>query len=174
VTKVATLADSETPWNRGGVKEFECIVNIDDLPEGVALKPGYTAEVSIKANLLSNVVVAPIQAVAQHEGKHIAYVLTGGQIERREVVIGENNDKFVEVKEGLTEGEAVCLDARARANAESQGAAANGNGATRPDGAKVESTKVEATKAEAPKPAAAAPVVPPAAAPAAAPTPTTK
>ena len=41
-------------------------------------------------------------------------------IESREVTVGENNEKFVEVKSGLTEGEAVCLDARARAATESQ------------------------------------------------------
>jgi RND family efflux transporter MFP subunit len=120
VTKVATLADSEAPWMRGGIKEFECIVKIDELPTDVSLKPGFTAEVSIKVNQLADVLAVPIQAVAQREGKHVAYVAAGAGVERREISVGENNDKFVEVKEGLSEGEAVCLDARARMNAENQ------------------------------------------------------
>ena len=120
VTKVATLADSEAPWMRGGIKEFECIVKIDELPTNVSLKPGFTAEVSIHVNQLPDVLAVPIQAVAQREGKHIAYVSTVSGVERREVTVGENNDKFVEVKDGLIEGEAVCLDARARVNAENQ------------------------------------------------------
>ena len=37
--------------------------------------------------------------------------------------MGESNEKFVEVRAGLTEGESVVLDARARSNAETQGGA---------------------------------------------------
>ena len=36
----------------------------------------------------------------------------GNTVERREVTVGENNEKFVEVRAGLTEGESVVLDAR--------------------------------------------------------------
>src|SRR5262249_43174214 len=109
-------------------------------------------EVSIKVNLLSNVLTAPVQAVAQREGKHCAYVLKAGVVERREVTIGENNDKYVEVREGLSVGEAVCLDARARMNAETQGGAAGG---TKPDSLKLEPSKPDAPKPTAPPPAAA-------------------
>jgi RND family efflux transporter MFP subunit len=173
VTKVATLADSEGPWMRGGVKEFECIVKIEDLPDGVALKPGFTAEVSIKVNHISSVLVVPIQAVAPREGKHYAYIWKPGQVERRPVTIGESNDKFVEIREGLSEAETVCLDARARTNAENQGGAAGGTKVegSKPAAGKAEPTKPEPAKPEpaklAPAPAklAPAPSVPPTAAP---------
>jgi hypothetical protein len=45
-----------------------------------------------------------------------------GGIERREVTIGDNNDKYVEVKSGLADGEQVTLDARARVTAEAKAA----------------------------------------------------
>jgi RND family efflux transporter MFP subunit len=120
VEKVATLADSEGGWRGGGAKEFETVLKIDDLPSGGGLKPGFTAEVSIEVNLLPGVLAVPIQAVAQLKGKHYAYVPAAAGIDRREVTIGENNEKFVEVHTGLEEGENVCLDARARATAETQ------------------------------------------------------
>jgi RND family efflux transporter MFP subunit len=119
VEKVATLADSDRWW-RGGIKEFETVLKIDELPTGIGLKPGYTAEVSIEVTTLPKVLTVPIQAVAEAKGKHYAYVLGPAGVARREVTVGENNEKFVEIRAGLEEGEAVCLDARARATAEMQ------------------------------------------------------
>jgi hypothetical protein len=66
------------------------------------------------------VLSVPVQSVAQIKDKHVAYVMTASGVERREVTVGENNEKFVEVRAGLDEGDAVCLDARARSAAESQ------------------------------------------------------
>jgi RND family efflux transporter MFP subunit len=120
VEKVATLADTDAPWRNGGVKEFETIVKIDDLPTGGGLKPSFTAEVAIEVNHLRDVLAVPIQAVVERDGKHYAYVPTAAGPERREVTVGENNEKFVEIRGGLEEGEAVLLDARARSNAEKQ------------------------------------------------------
>jgi HlyD family secretion protein len=120
VTTVAPLASSDVPWMSGGVKEYETIVNIDDLPTGAGLKPGFSAAVSINVIRLPNVLAVPVQAVTQRGGKHFAYVSTTHGVERREVTVGENNEKFVEVREGLDEGESVVLDARARSAAEAQ------------------------------------------------------
>jgi len=120
VEKVATLADNNNNWIGGSGKEFETLLKIDDLPEGAGLKPGFTAEVSVQVNHLPNVLAVPVQAVAEVKGRHYAYVASGGNVERREVTVGENNEKFVEVRQGLQEGESVCLDARARAMTESR------------------------------------------------------
>ena len=114
VEKVATLADADGGWRGTTSKEFETVLTIDNLPSGAGLKPGFTAEVSIEVNNLPGVLAVPVQAVAESKGKHFAYVRANGIIERREVTVGENNEKFVEVRGGLEEGEAVCLDAGQR------------------------------------------------------------
>ena len=85
VTKVATLSDSADSWRRGGVKEYETIVTIDDLPDDAALKPGMTAEVAVKVKQLSDVLLVPVQAVTEIEGQHFVYIVRPGGIERREV-----------------------------------------------------------------------------------------
>ncbi len=113
VESVATLASAEG-WVDRFVKEYECIVKINDLPEDAGLKPGFTGEVKILVNELPNVLTVPVQAVGQLDGKHYCYVNGAGAVERREVVVGDNNDKFVEIKDGLAEGDKVSLDARAR------------------------------------------------------------
>lgn len=120
IENVATLADSAGPWDERGVKEYATQVSIDDLPADAGLKPGMTAEVRILIGEIPNALVVPIQAVAEFSGKHFAYVVEGSSIEKREVVIGESNEKFMAIKEGLSEGQAVALNARSRLQAEAK------------------------------------------------------
>lgn len=117
VTKVATIAEN-MPWRDSGVKQYDVQVSIDDLPTDAGLKPGMTAEVKIQVGSTSDGVMVPIQSVAEFDGKQVVYVVTGGQIVRKEVVSGESNDQLIQVKDGLAEGERVALDARVRAAAE--------------------------------------------------------
>lgn len=119
VKSVATLADFKPPW-MGGAKEYDTVIEIDDLPADAALKPGMTAEVRIQLERLPDVLLVPVQAVAERAGQHFVYVSGAGGPERRAVEVGESNDKFVEIRDGLAEGETVCLDARARAAAEAK------------------------------------------------------
>jgi RND family efflux transporter MFP subunit len=120
VKRVATLSDSNDSWRRGGVKEYETIVTIDDLPDDAALKPGMNAEVAIKTNHLTDVLLVPVQAVTEIEGQHFVYIKRAGGVERREVSVGESNEKFIEITSGLEGGEPVTLDARARGEADSK------------------------------------------------------
>jgi len=117
VQSVATMASNEGFFDRS-VKEYETIVKIDDVPPEAGLKPGFSGEVKIEVTNVADVLVVPVQAVGQKDGKHRCYVVHGKSVEPREVELGDNNDKFVEVKSGLSEGERVALDARARIAAE--------------------------------------------------------
>jgi RND family efflux transporter MFP subunit len=119
VKSVATMANAEG-WMDRFVKEYETIVTVDDLPLEAGLKPGFTGDVKIQVNELPDVLMVPVQAVGQVERQHVCFVAVGGGFERRAVTVGENNDKFVEIKEGLSEGEKVALDARARLGAEAK------------------------------------------------------
>jgi HlyD family secretion protein len=117
VKSVATMASNEG-WFDRSVKEYETIVTIDEVPADAGLKPGFSGEVKIEVTNLPNVLLVPVQAVGQKDGQHRCYVVQGRSIEPREIMLGDNNDKFVEVKSGLSEGEKVTLDARARIAAE--------------------------------------------------------
>lgn len=117
VQTVATLADARGFWDQRGVKEYETLVRLTDVPEDAGLKPGMTAEVKILVNRLSDVLVVPVQAVAEHSGSHVIFVINDDKLERRSVVVGENNDQFIQITDGLTSGDRVALDARARVEA---------------------------------------------------------
>jgi RND family efflux transporter MFP subunit len=119
VKSVSPLADSSNSWRSGGVKEYTTIVTIDEL-RGVPIKPGMTAEVEIRVDDLSNVVAVPVQAVTEHRHQHFVYAHRAGHYERIPVQVGQSNNRMVEITSGLTEGEPIALDARARGVAEFQ------------------------------------------------------
>jgi HlyD family secretion protein len=114
VTSVSQLADSTRPWLTGGVKQYPTIVKLEDL-QGYDLKPGMTAEARVMVGELDNVLIVPVQAIAEHKGDFYAFVDTPRGMERRKVKVGDNNETHVQVVEGLKEGESVALDARLRA-----------------------------------------------------------
>lgn len=116
VKSVGTLAQSEG-W-RQTVKEYLVEIEIDDLPADAGLKPGMTAEVKIHVQTVPAALMVPVQAVTEFEGKPVCYVRKGRGLERRPVEVGESNDQYIQLLDGLDEGENVALDARSRAAAE--------------------------------------------------------
>lgn len=113
VKTVSQLADSNRGWLNGGVKEYSTVVGIEKMPKE-ELRPGMTSEVKILVGELPNVLMVPVQAVAQHKGTFYAFVLMPEGVKRRAVKVGDTNEFQVQVLEGLKEGETVALDARSR------------------------------------------------------------
>lgn len=118
VQSVATLADSRGYWDERGVKEYVTEVSIDELPAGAGLKPGMSAEVRVNVGRFPGVLMVPVSAVSERAGRHYAYISAAGEMVKREVKIGETNDKHVIIAEGLPEGGRVALNARKRLAAE--------------------------------------------------------
>jgi HlyD family secretion protein len=54
--------------------------------------------------------MVPIQSVVTQEGVKVCYIAASGDAEKRQVEIGQFNNDFVEIKEGLAEGEKVLLN----------------------------------------------------------------
>jgi RND family efflux transporter MFP subunit len=117
VQSVAQIADSNRSFMSGGAKEYTTVVVIDVMPEE-DLRPGMTAEVKILVRAIPATLVVPTQCVVARKGQHFAYVDTGREVVRRTITLGETNERMIEVLSGLTEGERVAQDAKARADAE--------------------------------------------------------
>jgi multidrug efflux pump subunit AcrA (membrane-fusion protein) len=107
VSKVGVLPDSQNRWMSPDMKVYLTTVNIEGTREWV--KPGMSAKVEILVNQLENAVHIPLQAVNTLNGKSYCHVVRGATTEEREIVTGEFNDEFIEVKEGLKEGEIVLV-----------------------------------------------------------------
>lgn len=112
--EVKSIANQPEPggWMSANVKEYATQVRIDGQPEG--LRPGMTAEVQILVAHVKDALRVPVAAVVEQRGNYLAWVQKkGGGVEKRALKLGFNNDQFLEVKEGLTEGEEVLLNPRA-------------------------------------------------------------
>ncbi|HOJ34583.1 MAG TPA: efflux RND transporter periplasmic adaptor subunit [Candidatus Hydrogenedentes bacterium] len=110
VTKLSVLPDSSMRWMNPDIKLYPVTVAIDGVHEW--LKPGLTANTEIIIKELQDVLFVPIQAVSVVDGQRVCYVVNAlGVAEQRVVKTGEMSADFVEILEGLEEGETVLLRA---------------------------------------------------------------
>ncbi|GIW80284.1 MAG: hypothetical protein KatS3mg105_2091 [Gemmatales bacterium] len=113
VMSVATVA-SQAHWLMSDVKVYEAKVAIDD--PVVDLKPGMTAEVTIFAQSgVERALTVPVQAVVgsvEMGAKRKCFVMTPTGPVEREITLGLSNDRMVEVRSGLQQGEQVVLNPR--------------------------------------------------------------
>ncbi|MHB8867085.1 MAG: efflux RND transporter periplasmic adaptor subunit, partial [Pirellulaceae bacterium] len=110
---LTNIANQPEPsgWWAGNIKEYATIISIDGKPQG--LRPGMTAECEILVEHLQDVLMIPVAAVVEQRGGYFAWTKMPTGLERRTLLLGETNDQFVEVKDGLVEGEEVILNPRA-------------------------------------------------------------
>ncbi|HIJ67239.1 MAG TPA: HlyD family efflux transporter periplasmic adaptor subunit [Planctomycetes bacterium] len=106
VIKVAPLPDQQDNWLSPDLKVYKTEVSIAGTYD--FLKPGMSAKVEILVERLDDVIIVPVQVVANRGGKKVCYVLGSGP-EEREVQTGLFNDTFVQILEGLQVGEKVLL-----------------------------------------------------------------
>jgi HlyD family secretion protein len=120
VTRVGTLAraSADRPFDD---KRFDLIVEIDATT--AELRPEMTARADILVGTRSDVLMVPVNAIFEQQGKYVVHVVSRFGVETRPVDIGETNDVAVEVVSGLQEGDQVLLTDPAR-GARSGGAAA--------------------------------------------------
>lgn len=114
VTQVKNTPSAQD-WLSSDVKLYQTMVSIDDSIEDLNLKPGFSAEVTIFADeSTGNVLTVPIQSVVgsiKNGQKRKCFVVDAdGQPQERDIVVGMNNDKVVEVSKGLEEGEKVVIN----------------------------------------------------------------
>jgi len=111
--KVVSVASQPEPTSffSANVKEYATIVEIEG--EHKELRPGMTAEVEILVAHRKNVLTVPVAALVEQRGEFFCWVAAGDRVERRQMKLGPTNNKFVEIEDGVTEGEMVVLNPRA-------------------------------------------------------------
>jgi hypothetical protein len=74
------------------------------------LIPGSIVEVFLKASKISNSIVLPISALIEEQGLYFVYIQTDGEhFQKREVKIGGNNGKEIQILNGIKEGERAVI-----------------------------------------------------------------
>ncbi len=98
INKMATLNSSGTPVVGAEVK----IANPD---ENIYL--GIEAKVLIHTESVSQVTVLPVECVNADKDGDFVYVVENGIVVKKSVTAGISSDTYIEIKEGLSEGEQV-------------------------------------------------------------------
>ncbi|MBP8605063.1 MAG: HlyD family efflux transporter periplasmic adaptor subunit [Phycisphaerae bacterium] len=108
VQKIAPLPDPQAFFGNPDLKVYSTVVSIENVSDQI--KPGMSAQVEIIIAQLENVISIPVQCVATRGGRKVCYVMDGGQPKERPIQTGAFNDRFVEVVDGLQEGQRVLLN----------------------------------------------------------------
>ncbi|HNQ87136.1 MAG TPA: efflux RND transporter periplasmic adaptor subunit [Verrucomicrobiota bacterium] len=107
VARVAPLPDTQTRWGNPNLKVYNTDVHLtEEIPN---VKPGVSAKAEIIITNIADTLSVPIQAVTTHKGKQVVYVVNGSKPEPRSVETGMYNTKFIQILQGLKEGERVLL-----------------------------------------------------------------
>lgn len=110
VKSVAHVASQADSWI-SDVKLYPTIVVIEGKVEG--LNPDMSAEVTIHIRGIQDVLTVPLQSVvggSELGSQRKVYVKTDTGYDERNVTLGIYNDKVIEVREGLNEGDQVVIN----------------------------------------------------------------
>lgn len=114
VKKVSHVPDSEQRWMNPNLKVYITEVSLNGRHE--ELKPGMSAQIRIICDELKNVLLVPLQAITTEGDNSICFVMASSVPEKRVITTGDYNDKFMEIKDGLKEGEKIVLNIAALAD----------------------------------------------------------
>ncbi|MGB0598340.1 MAG: efflux RND transporter periplasmic adaptor subunit [Rubripirellula sp.] len=106
VTYVASVA-KPAGWWTGNVVKYDAIVA---LPPREGLRPGTSVEVEIVIAQHDNALLVPATAVIETQLGFACWVKGNAEPQRRSVVLGDSSEMFIEVLEGLSEGDEVIID----------------------------------------------------------------
>ncbi len=107
VLSVAPLPDAQRGYLSPDIKVYMTKVSIED--SQASLRPGMSAKAEILVEQLDDVLMVPIQVVANRAGRKVCYIATDRGPEERQVQTGAFNDTFVEIVSGLEVSENVLL-----------------------------------------------------------------
>jgi len=100
VNRVSTMGMA-----REGVPMFEVDIKVVGSPE---LRPGMSARAFIEAGSAEDVLLVPVEAIFEEDGRSMVEVLNpDGTVKVVPITVGLMDDRYAEVKEGLEEGELV-------------------------------------------------------------------
>lgn len=107
VSRIAPLPNAQSMWMNPDLKVYT--TNIDLESPDPALRSGMSCKADIVVERYKDVVYIPVQCVLRVAGQPTVHVANNGQVEKRKVEIGLDDDINIAILSGLNEGEVVLL-----------------------------------------------------------------
>jgi HlyD family secretion protein len=106
VTEVASIT-KPAGWWTGNQVRYDTIVS---LPPVKGLRPGTSADVEIKVAEYKDVLLVPVASIVEQNDNAYCWIQSPGGPRRQQIVLGDSNDVFTIVTNGLQEGDEVLLN----------------------------------------------------------------
>ena len=106
VLSVASVTQPAGWWNGNEVR-YDTVIQ---LPSVDGLKPGMSAEVEVVMAEYDDKLLIPVAAIVETDQGHFCWVKTIDEVTRRPLKLGDSNDVFTIVEDGLQEGDEVVLN----------------------------------------------------------------
>jgi HlyD family secretion protein len=108
ITRIAPLPDAQSSFMNPDLKEYVTQIEIEGATP--TLRTGMTCQAEIMVANFENATYVPVQSVFMVKGKPTAFISKGeGDYEEREVVIGLDNNRMLQIASGLKPGENVLM-----------------------------------------------------------------
>jgi len=114
VKKVAVLPDTSSRYYNPNMKVYSTEVWINESLQDI--KPGVSGRAEVVVTNLLGVLTVPIQAVTTVKGQQVCFVQRGEKDMPVPVEVGMFNDRMIEIRKGLSEGDRVLLSALANSD----------------------------------------------------------
>lgn len=101
VSKISRVATT----NSAGAAVINAEIHIDNPDDNIYL--GVEAKVKVNVGSATNVVIVPVECVNTDKNGAFCYVVENGVVIKKAVTTGLSSDEYIEIKEGLNEGEEV-------------------------------------------------------------------
>ena len=108
VKSVAVFPDATSSWLNPDLKLYRTDLELVEHDE--ALRSGLNCRVEIDVDHLQDVVTIPVQTVVIEGGRTFVYLQKDGRLQKQEVRLGQSDESFVAVVEGLQQGDRIRLN----------------------------------------------------------------
>ncbi|SHH22777.1 efflux RND transporter periplasmic adaptor subunit [Tepidibacter thalassicus] len=96
-----------SPATSQGSMTYPIKIEIDN--KNKLIKPGMFAEVNIITDKKEKVITVPSEAVIVKEGNNVVFTVNGDKAHMKNVLLGVDNGEYVEIKNGIKEGDIVVV-----------------------------------------------------------------
>ena len=107
IMSIATLPVNMVSWDSASPKVYKAKIQFDK--QSPLLVNGMSVQLNIVTKVIKNTLFVPVEAVFEDNDRFYVYKHTLTGVEEQDVKIGESNDNFVQITEGIDEGDIVYL-----------------------------------------------------------------
>ncbi|HEX9792704.1 MAG TPA: efflux RND transporter periplasmic adaptor subunit [Planctomycetota bacterium] len=104
---VALLADKGSWWANPNQRLYKTEIVLEN--PTIEMRPGMSCSIEILVDRIADATYVPVQAVFLHQGRTVAFVAKGSDMETRDVETGASTEKWVQILSGVVAGETVLM-----------------------------------------------------------------